>query len=129
MSALPTDPPQNPEHELFETLLSKFIVTFLFAILGFVLVLLAYVIPSTFDFDETVFETSSSTYFTVSIAIWMLIGLTTPFISLRRVFEELKGIMIQHVVIFITAVVVFVFIYWFIITFIVSTIVSIFGIE
>jgi hypothetical protein len=129
MSDVPTNPPQNPEHELFETLLSKFIVTFLFAILGFVLVLLAYVIPSTFDFDETVFETSSSTYFTVSIAIWMLIGLTTPFISLRRVFEELKGIMFQHVVIFITAVVVFVFIYWFFITFIVSTIISIFGIE
>jgi hypothetical protein len=127
MSALPTDPQQDPEQELFGTLVSRFIVTFLFAILGFVLVLLAYIIPSTFDFDVAVFESSSSTYFTVSIAIWMLIGLITPFISLRRAFEELKGFMIEHVAIFIAAVVVFIFMYWFIITFIVSTIISVFS--
>jgi vacuolar-type H+-ATPase subunit I/STV1 len=65
----------------------------------------------------------------VSIAIWILIGLATPFRSMRRVFEELKGMVIEHVVIFIIAVVVFVFIYWFIITFIVSMIISVFGVE
>ena len=129
MSDLPINPQENPEHDLFETILTRFIVTFLFAILGFILVLLAYLVPSTFDFDVTVFETSSSVYFTFSVAIWMCIGLITPFPSLRRVFDELKGFMMEHAFIFIAAVLVFVFIYWFMITFIVSTIVSVFGIE
>jgi len=65
----------------------------------------------------------------VSIAIWILIGLITPFRSIRRVFEELKDMVIEHVVYFIIAVVVFVLIYWFMITFIVSRIVSIIGVE
>jgi hypothetical protein len=123
MFDLPTDPPQDPEQDLLGTILSRFIVTFLCAILGFVLVPLGYIVSIFLDIDTTEFEASSSTYFMVSIAIWILIGLTTPFRSIRRVFEELKGMLIDHVVIFIIAVVVFIPIYWFIITFIVSMIV------
>jgi hypothetical protein len=65
----------------------------------------------------------------VSLAIWILIGLITPFRSLRRVFEELKGLMMEHVVIFIMAVIVFVLVYWFFISFVVSQIVSVIGVE
>jgi len=128
MSALPTDPPKEPKQELFETILSKFIVTFLCALLGFVLIPLSYVFISFLDVDTTEFVTSSSTYFIVSIAIWILIGISTPFMSIRRVFEVLKDIAIDHVVIFIIAIVVFVFIYWFVITFIVSMVISVLGV-
>ena len=128
MSDLPINPQENPEDDLFDTILTRAIVTFLFAILGFVLVLLAYLVPATFDFDVAVFETSSSVYFAFSVVIWMLIGLITPFAFLRRVFDELKGFMMEHALIFIATVLVFVFMYWFIITFIVSTIVSVLGI-
>jgi hypothetical protein len=129
MFALPTDPPQDTEQELLGTILTIFIVTFLCAILGFVLVPLGYIIVTFLTIDITEFEASSSTYFMVSIAIWILIGLITPFRSIRRVFEELKDMVIEHVVYFIIAVVVFVLIYWFMITFIVSRIVSIIGVE
>jgi hypothetical protein len=126
MADLPTDSPQDPEEKLFETILSRFIVTFLCAVLGFVLIPLGYIFTSFIGIDITEFEASSSTYFLTSIVIWMLIGLITPFSSLRRVFEELKGMMIEYVVYFIIAVVVFVFIYWFIITYSVSLINSVF---
>jgi len=123
MSDLPTDPPEEPEQELVETILLKLIVAFLCALLGFVLVPLGYIIPSILDIDVTEFEASSSAYFMVSIAIWIIIGLTTPFKSIRRVFEELKDMFIEHAFIFVIAVVIFVFIYWFLITFIVSIII------
>ena len=128
MSDLQIGPTQDPEQDLIGTILSRFIVSFLSAIFGFVLIPLGYIIISFLGIDISEFEASSSAYFVVSVAIWLLIGLATPFRSMRRVFEELKGMMIEHAVLFIIAVVVFVFIYWFIITFIVSTIDSIFGI-
>ena len=129
MFVLPTEPPQEPEQDLIGTILKKIIVTFLGAILGFVLIPLGYLIPSMLDLDITEFEASSSAYFMVSLAIWILIGLITPFRSLRRVFEELKGLMMEHVVIFIMAVIVFVLVYWFFISFVVSQIVSVIGVE
>ncbi len=129
MSDIPKDPLEEPEQELFGIILYRSVVTFLSALLGFVLIPLGYVVISFLDVDITEFETSSSTYFIVSIAIWMLIGLITPFRSIKRLFEDLKSILIEHAVIFIIAIVVFVFIYWFLITIIVSTIVSIFGVE
>jgi len=129
MSDLPTNLPEEPRQELLETILIKVIVTILCAILGFVLIPLGYIITSFLGIDISEFETSNATYFVVSTAIWILIGLITPFRSLRRVFEELKGMMIEYVVFFIIAVIVFTLIYWFIITLIVPMIISVFGIE
>lgn len=129
MSDLPIEPLEEPEQELLGVILYRFVVTFLSALLGFVLIPMGYFVISFFDVDVTEFEASSSIYFIISTAIWMFIGLITPFKSMKRSFEDLKGILTDHVVIFIVAVVVFVFIYWFLITFIVSIILSIFGIE
>ena len=123
MPDLQIDPEEEPEQELFGIILYRIVVIFLSALLGFVLIPLGYIVISFFGFDITEFETSSSTFFIVSLAIWMLFGLCTPFMSLKRLFEDLKGMMVDHAVVFIIAVVVFVFIYWFLITFIVSIII------
>jgi len=100
MSALPTEPLEEPEQELLGIILYRFIVTFLSALLGFVLIPMGYFVISFLDVDVTEFETSSSIYFIISTAIWMLIGLSTPFKSMKRLFEDLKGILTDHVVIF-----------------------------
>jgi len=129
MSDLPKDPLEEPEQELLGIILYRFVVTFLSVLLGFVLIPIGYFVISFLDVDVTEFETSDTIYFIVSTAIWMLIGLITPFRSIKRLFEDLKSILTEHVVIFIIAVVVFVFIYWFLITIIVSIITSILSIE
>lgn len=129
MSDLPKDPLEEPEQELLGIILYRFVVTFLSVLLGFVLIPIGYLVISFLDVDVTEFETSDTIYFIVSTAIWMLIGLITPFRSIKRLFEDLKSIFTEHVVISIVAVVVFVFIYWFLITIIVSIITSILSIE
>jgi hypothetical protein len=128
MSDLPKDTLEEPEQELLGIILYRFVVTFLSVLLGFVLIPIGYFVISFFDVDVTEFETSDTIYFIVSTAIWMLIGLITPFRSIKRLFEDFKSILTEHVVIFIIAVVVFVFIYWFLITIIVSIITSILNI-
>ena len=122
MSDLKIDPEEEPEQELFGIILYRIVVIFLSALLGFVLIPLGYIVISFFGFDITEFESSSSAYFIISLAIWILFGLCTPFMSLKRLFEDLKGMMVDHAVVFIIAVVIFVFIYWFLISFIVSII-------
>jgi hypothetical protein len=129
MSDLLKDPLEEPEQELLGIILYRFVVTILSVLLGFVLIPIGYFVISFLDVDVTEFETSDTIYFIVSTAIWMLIGLITPFRSIKRLFEDLKSILTEHVVIFIIAVVVFVFIYWFLITIIVSIITSILSIE
>jgi len=129
MPNLQINPQEEPEQELYEIILYRFVVAFLSALLGFILIPLGYFVISFFDVDVTEFETSDSIYFILSTAIWILIGLITPFRSMKRLFEDLKGILTGHVVIFFIAVVVFVFIYWFFITIFVSIIMSAFGTE
>lgn len=129
MPNLQINPQEEPEQELYEIILYRFVVALLSALLGFILIPLGYFVISFFDVDVTEFEASDSVYFILSTAIWILIGIITPFRSMKRLFEDLKGILTDHVVIFIIAVVVFVFVYWFLITILVSIIMSVFGTE
>jgi hypothetical protein len=128
MADLQIDPMEEPEEEsLFGTIFLRSIVVFICALLGFGLVLVGYAVALYLEIDVTEFGASTWSYFIVSLTIWIVIGLTTPFRSMSRFFEEFKGISAIRVVVFILALAVFVLLYWYLLTVIVSIIMSVFG--
>jgi hypothetical protein len=130
MSDLQIEPLEEPEQDsLFGTVVLRFIVAFICALLGFGFVLVGYAVALYLDIDVTEFGVSTSAYFIVSIVIWIMIGLSTPFKSMSRVFEEFKGVSAVRIAVFILVFAFFVLLYWYLITFIVSIIMSVIGVE
>jgi hypothetical protein len=124
------DTPKKPEQvSAFETYVLRFVATFLCALFGFVLVILGYGFVSFFEFDSEEFSKYTFVYFSISLAIWIVIGLVTPYVYFRGFFEELRGSTFERTAAFIAAFGIFVILYWYVLTFLAGVIVSVFGIE
>jgi len=130
MEDLQIEPPEESEQESsYGTIFLRFGATFLSALLGFALVLLGYMVAILMDLNLEEFNTHTFVYFIVSIAIWIIIGLFTPFAIIQRFFEELKGVSFGRIIAFILIISTFVISYWYIITLVTQLLVSIFGTE
>jgi hypothetical protein len=130
MADLQIEPPEESEQEsLFGTIFLRVGTTFLCALLGLLLVLLGYMVAILMNLDLTEFNANASIYFSVSIAIWIIVGLTTPFALIQRLFEELKGVTFGRVIVFVLVVGTFVILHWYIITIATELLVSVFGTE
>jgi hypothetical protein len=128
MSDLQNDPQEEQEQEtIFGTIILKIIVTFLCGLLGFAFVIAGYAAAILLKLDRVEFSAFTSSYFIISVGIWVVIGLCTPFTVISRLFESMKGMTPVGVVIIILVFAVFVFLYWFLITYSVSFIISVFG--
>ena len=90
---------KNKSHK-FGILVLRFIVTFLCTLIGFAFVLAGYDVAILLDINRREFSALTSAYFIISMGIWVIIGLSTPFTSISRVFEELRGMSSVHIVIF-----------------------------
>jgi uncharacterized RDD family membrane protein YckC len=101
MADLQIEPPEESEHESsFGTIFLRFGATFLCALLGLLLVFLGYMVAIIINLDLVEFNAYPSIYFSVSIVIWILIGLLMPFALFQRIFEELKGVTVMRVIVF-----------------------------
>ena len=130
MADLQIEPPEEPEQlTSFGTKFLRFGATFLCALLGLLLVLLGYMVAILFHLDLEEFNAYPFIYFSVSIVLWALIGLFTPFDLFQRFFEELKGVTAARVVVFALVIGTFVIVHWYVITIATQLIVSVFGIE
>jgi hypothetical protein len=129
MSNLPIDPSEEQEEEtFFGSMVLKVIITFLCGFLGFAFVIEGYAVAIVLDLNILEFSAFTSFYFVISIGIWIVIGLCTPFTVISGLFEVLKRMTAVNVVFIILAVAVFVLLYWFLIAYCVSFIISVFGI-
>jgi hypothetical protein len=130
MPNLPIDPLRKSEQvSVFETIFLRSVVTFLSALFGFVLVLLGYTYTVIFDLDSEEFSKYTFVFFSISLAIWITIGLITPYAQFQGFFEELRGLTFERIIVFIVVFGTFILLYWYIITIAAEVIVSIFGIE
>jgi hypothetical protein len=128
MTDLPIDPPDEKEQETaFGTIFLRLGASFLCALLGLLFVLLGYMFAIVMNLELTEFNTYPSTYFSVSIVIWILIGLFTPFALIQRIFEELKGVTIGRIIVFILILGTFILLYWYALTFATELLVQVFG--
>jgi hypothetical protein len=130
MAALQIEPPEDSEQlTSFGTKFLRFGATFLCALLGLLLVLLGYMVAILMHLELAEFNAYTSIYFSVSIVLWVLIGLFTPFALFQRFFEELKGVTAVRVVVFALVIGTFVIVHWYVITIATQLLVSVFGIE
>jgi hypothetical protein len=130
MADLPIEPPEESEQESsFGTKFLRFGATFLCALLGLLLVFFGYMVAILMNLDLTEFNANASIYFSVSIAIWIIVGLFTPFALFQRVFEELKGVTFGRVIVFALVIGTFVIVHWYVITIATQLLVSVFGTE
>ncbi|MGA3287420.1 MAG: hypothetical protein ABSD46_08335 [Bacteroidota bacterium] len=128
MADLQIEPPEEPEQlTSFGTKFLRFGATFLCALLGLLLILLGYMVAILMHLDLEEFNAYPSIYFSVSIVIWILIGLFTPFALFQRFFEELKGVTVGRVVVFALVIGTSVLVHWYVITFATQLLVSVFG--
>lgn len=130
MADLHIDPPEESEQlTSFGTKFLRFGAAFLCALLGLLLVLLGYMVAILMHLELAEFNAYTSIYFSVSIVLWVLIGLFTPFALFQRFFEELKGVTAVRVVVFALVIGTFVIVHWYVITIATQLLVSVFGIE
>jgi hypothetical protein len=130
MTDLQIEPPEESEQEsTFGTIFLRFGATFLSALFGFALIILGYIFAIFLNLDLEEFNTYTAVYFSVSIAIWILIGLFTPFALFQRAFDEFKGITFGRAIVIILVIGTFVILHWYIITIVTELLVSIFGTE
>jgi hypothetical protein len=128
MADLPIEPPEESEQEtLFGTILLRVGAMFLSALLGFVLILLGYMFAIVMNLELDEFNAYTSVYFSISVAIWIMIGLFTPFARIQRFFEELKGVTFGRIIVFILVIGTFVIVHWYVITIATELLVSVFG--
>jgi hypothetical protein len=130
MADLQIEPPEESEQEtLFGTIFLRLGATFLCVLLGLLLVLLGYMFTVIMDLSYGEFNAYPSVYFSVSIVLWIIIGLFTPFAIIQRLFEELKGVTVGRIIVFVLIIGTFVILHWYIITIATELLVSIFGTE
>ena len=130
MAALQIEPPEDSEQlTSFGTKFLRFGATFLFTLLGLLLVFLGYMVAILMHLELAEFNAYASIYFSVSIVIWIMIGLFTPFALFQRVFEVLRGVTVGRVIVFVLGIGTFVIVHWYVITIATQLLVSVFGIE
>jgi len=130
MADLQIEPPEESEQESsFGTKFLRIGATFLSTLFGLLLVLFGYLFAIIMDLDLEEFNAYPSSYFSISVALWFLIGLLMPFAVFQRVFEELKGVTFLRIIVFIIVIGTFIILHWYIITFATQLFVSVFGIE
>lgn len=100
---------------------------FLCVIFGIILIFMGYLLAIVLDFDYTVFANNTAVCFYVCFAIWILIGALTPFHLFQSFFEELIGIDIQRILLFVVVFGILIFLHWFVITITTEILVSIFS--
>jgi hypothetical protein len=128
MADLQIEPPEESEQESsFGTIFLRFGAAFLCALLSLLLVFFGYMIAILMKLDLEEFNTHTSVFFIVSVAIWIIIGLCTPFALFQRVFEELKGVTVGRVIVFVLVIGTFVIVHWYVITISTELLVSVFG--
>ena len=130
MADLQIEPPDESEQEsIFGTIVLRFGTAFLCALFGLISALLGYGFALFLDLELGKFNTYTSVYFSITLALWILIGLTTPFAYFIRFFESFKGMTAGRAVVFILAIGAFVMLHWYMLSFVTELVVSIFGIE
>jgi len=130
MADLPIEPPDESEQEsIFGTIVLRFGTAFLCALFGLISALLGYGFALFLDLELGKFNTYTSVYFSITLALWILIGLTTPFAYFTRFFESFKGMTAGRAVVFILVIGAFVMLHWYMLSFVTELIVSIFGVE
>jgi hypothetical protein len=130
MADLQIEPPDESEQEsIFGTIVLRFGAAFLCALFGLISALLGYGFALFLDLELGKFNTYTSVYFSITLALWILIGLTTPFAYFIRFFESFKGMTAGRAVVFILAIGAFVMLHWYMLSFVTELVVSIFGIE
>jgi len=113
MAALQIEPPEDSEQlTSFGTKFLRFGATFLCALLGLLLVFFGYMFAILIHLELAEFNAYTSIYFSVSIVLWVLIGLFTPFALFQRFFEELKGVTAVRVIVFALVIGTFVIVHW-----------------
>ena len=126
----PIEPPEESEQEsLSVTLLLRFGAAFLCALFGLISALLGYGFALFLDLDLANFNTHTSIYFSITLVLWILIGLTTPFVYFTRIFETFKGMTVVRAVVFILVIGTFVMVHWYMLSFATELFVSVFGAE
>jgi len=130
MADLQIVPPEESEQlTSFGTKFLRFGATVLCALLGFLLVLLGYMVAILMDLDLKEFNAYASIYFSISLVTWILIGLFTPYALFQRFFEELKGVTAVHFIVFVLVIGTFVIVHWYVITIATELLVAVFGTE
>jgi hypothetical protein len=128
MEDLQIDPPDESEQESASgKLFLRIGATFLCMLLSLALVLLGYAFAIFFDLDLEIFNANPSIYFIISLVIWILVGLLTPFAYYTRFFEIFKGMNAGRAVVFILAIGTFVILHWYLLSFGTELVVSVFG--
>jgi hypothetical protein len=130
MTDLQIEPTEESEQESsFGTIFLRFGAAFLCALLGLISALLGYGFALFLDLELGNFNTYTSVYFSITLVLWILIGLTTPFAYFTRFFETFKGMTAGRAVVFILVFGTFVILHWYMLSFATELFVSIFGTE
>ena len=128
MADLQIEPPEEPEQlTSFGAKFLRFGAAFLCALFGLLLVLLGYMVAILMHLELAEFNAYASIYFSVSIMIWIMIGLFMPFALFQRVFEVLRGVTVGRVIVFVLVIGTFVIVHWYVITIVTKLLVSVFG--
>jgi len=130
MADLQIEPPDESEQEtLFGTIFLRFGATFICALFGLLLVFVGYLVAIFMDLDLREFNEYTSIYFSISIVIWILIGLFTPFALFQRLLDELKGWTFSRVIVILLVIGTFVMLHWYMLSFAIKLFASVFGAE
>jgi hypothetical protein len=128
MADLQIEPPEESEQETsFGTILLRFGAAFLCSLFGLLSALLGYGFALFLDLELGNFNNYTSIYFSTTLALWILIGLTTPFAYFTKLFEAFKGMTAGRAVVFILVIGAFIMLHWYILSSVTELFVSIFG--
>jgi hypothetical protein len=130
MEDLKIEPPDESEQESSSGILVlRFGAAFLCSLFGLMSALLGYGFGLFLELDLENFNAHTSLYFSMTLILWVLIGLITPFPYFERFFETFKGMTAGRGVVFILAFGAFIMLHWYILSFATELIVLVFGIE
>ncbi|MGD1044193.1 MAG: hypothetical protein ABR936_02570 [Bacteroidota bacterium] len=128
MADLQIEPPDESEQEsIFETIILRFGAAFLCSLFGLISALLGYGFALSIDLELEKFNTYTSVYFSITLVLWILIGLTTPFSSFKRFFESFKGMTAGRAVVILLGIGAFIVLHWYVLSFATELFVSVFG--
>jgi hypothetical protein len=128
MADLQIEPPDESEEESkYVTILLRFGAAFLCSLFGLISAVLGYGFALFLDLDLEKFNTYTSIYFSITLALWILIGLTTPFTYFIQFFEAFKGMTAWRAVVFIFVAGTFFMVHWYILSLATELFVWVFG--
>jgi len=128
MTDIQVEPPEESEQESsFGTAVLRFVVVLLCVFIGFALVILGYAAALFLDLTLEEFNTHMLTYFSISLIIWILIGLFVPKEYVQKFFEAFKDLSAVRVIAIILIVGTFVILHWYILTAITQGAIAVFA--